>query len=120
MTHRSKAAVVGMFAALSMINGVAGAAAAVADPGGSVITTIFESPQTSGVCPPLNGFTIVITDGNIDCAAAADVAGRFDLHGDRHQRIGPFQCDDADAWLDPLAFTCSTDTADKVVFEANF
>ena len=67
-------------------------------------------------CAPVNGQSIVITVGDIDCATAADFAAQYDPNGDKYQQIGPFTCYSGNAMTAPLIFQCVADTADAAEF----
>jgi hypothetical protein len=73
-------------------------------------------PPGGNHCPPRDGQSVVITVGDIDCVAAADVAAQYDPNGDKYQQIGPFTCYSGNAMTAPLIFQCVADTEDQAEF----
>jgi hypothetical protein len=67
-------------------------------------------------CPPRDGYSIVITAGNIDCVTAASYAVQYHPQGEKYQVIPPFTCYSGDAATAPLLFQCVASTEDHSQF----
>lgn len=79
---------------------------------GSVTASAVPQP-----CPPQAGYRVEITVGDVTCSDAYATAAKYDLQGEKAQRIDAFTCYTGTAQTRPLVFSCVSDKAEFSVFE---